>query len=153
MYSFQHWKPWSGLTKTPVTVQRNTQEWTLRCLSVSDFELQSSGLNEQLLKPLGPPMQTDIIDNTKIYLRKTISVKEQSYQNALLYLKLEETLVFIYLNYHYSFLQHGIPDERIIVLMFDDIANNRRNPTPGQIINQPGGSDVYHGVPKVCACI
>lgn len=42
---------------------------------------------------------------------------------------------------------HGIPDERIIVLMKDDIANNENNPTPGIVINHPKGSDVYKGVP------
>jgi len=41
---------------------------------------------------------------------------------------------------------HGIPDERIIVLMKDDIANNSNNPTPGVIINHPNGADVYKGV-------
>ncbi|XP_071784393.1 legumain-like [Asterias amurensis] len=44
--------------------------------------------------------------------------------------------------------KNGIPDERIVVMMFDDIANNEANPTPGVIINRPNGSDVYHGVPK-----
>jgi len=44
--------------------------------------------------------------------------------------------------------EHGIPDEQIVVMMYDDIANNRMNPTPGIIINQPNGSDVYGGVPK-----
>lgn len=43
---------------------------------------------------------------------------------------------------------HGVPDERIIVLMYDDIANSEDNPTPGIIINQPNGSNVYTGVPK-----
>lgn len=43
---------------------------------------------------------------------------------------------------------HGIPDERIIVMMYDDIANNTHNPTPGIIINHPNGTDVYSGVPK-----
>ncbi|XP_013404249.1 legumain-like [Lingula anatina] len=43
---------------------------------------------------------------------------------------------------------HGIPDERIVVMMYDDIAQNRRNPTPGKIINRPNGPDVYKGVPK-----
>lgn len=43
---------------------------------------------------------------------------------------------------------HGIPDERIIVMMYDDIAHNRKNPTPGVIINHPKGKDVYQGVPK-----
>jgi len=32
--------------------------------------------------------------------------------------------------------------------MYDDIANNVANPTPGIIINHPDGDDVYHGVPK-----
>ncbi|GBN78522.1 Legumain [Araneus ventricosus] len=43
---------------------------------------------------------------------------------------------------------HGIPDERIIVLMKDDLAYNSDNPTPGIIINHPKGNDVYKGVPK-----
>lgn len=43
---------------------------------------------------------------------------------------------------------HGIPDERIVVMMYDDIANATENPTPGVIINHPQGKDVYQGVPK-----
>nr|AIZ77505.1 legumain-protease-precursor [Platynereis dumerilii] len=43
---------------------------------------------------------------------------------------------------------HGIPDERIVVMMYDDIAYSEENPTPGIIINHPNGSDVYGGVPK-----
>jgi len=43
---------------------------------------------------------------------------------------------------------HGIPDENIVVMMYDDIANNAQNPTKGQIINHPDGQDVYKGVPK-----
>ncbi|CAG2111226.1 unnamed protein product, partial [Medioppia subpectinata] len=43
---------------------------------------------------------------------------------------------------------NGIPDENIIVFHPDDIANNKANPTPGKIIDHPGGDDVYHGVPK-----
>ena len=31
---------------------------------------------------------------------------------------------------------HGVPDDRIIVMMYDDIAYNKENPTPGKIINQ-----------------
>ena len=31
---------------------------------------------------------------------------------------------------------HGVPDDRIIVMMYDDIAYNKENPTPGMIINQ-----------------
>jgi legumain len=47
----------------------------------------------------------------------------------------------------------GIPAERIIVMQFDDIANNRANPYPGQIFNKPTpagtpGVDVYKGCQK-----
>lgn len=44
--------------------------------------------------------------------------------------------------------KNGIPDENIIVMMYDDIAYNEMNPTRGIIINQPNGSDVYKGVLK-----
>ncbi|KAK8775823.1 hypothetical protein V5799_030834 [Amblyomma americanum] len=43
---------------------------------------------------------------------------------------------------------HGVPDQRIVVMMYDDIANNTENKTPGVILNHPKGSDVYKGVPK-----
>lgn len=44
--------------------------------------------------------------------------------------------------------RNGIPDEQIIVMMYDDIANSEDNPTPGIVINRPNGTDVYKGVPK-----
>ncbi|GFO03116.1 legumain [Plakobranchus ocellatus] len=44
--------------------------------------------------------------------------------------------------------KNGIPDEQIVVMMYDDIANNAENPYPGNIINKPGGPNVYPGVPK-----
>ncbi|XP_058262300.1 legumain-like [Hemibagrus wyckioides] len=44
--------------------------------------------------------------------------------------------------------QNGIPDEQIVVMMYDDIAYNKKNPDPGKIINVPNGPDVYTGVPK-----
>jgi len=44
--------------------------------------------------------------------------------------------------------KNGIKDENIVVMMYDDIAKARANPTPGQVINRPGGEDVYHGVLK-----
>ncbi|GAB6022687.1 hypothetical protein CHUAL_006781 [Chamberlinius hualienensis] len=44
--------------------------------------------------------------------------------------------------------KHGIPDEQIIVFMFDDIAYSPANPTKGIIVNHVNGSDVYHGVVK-----
>lgn len=45
---------------------------------------------------------------------------------------------------------NGIPDENIIVMAYDDIANNSRNPFPGKMFNQPTaagveGKDVYEG--------
>jgi legumain len=48
---------------------------------------------------------------------------------------------------------HGIPDDHIIVMMYDDIAGNKENPTPGKIINHPNGTDVYKGVPKDYTCM
>ncbi|XP_012993003.1 legumain [Esox lucius] len=44
--------------------------------------------------------------------------------------------------------KNGIPDEQIIVMMYDDLATNEANPTPGELINRPNGTDVYKGVPK-----
>ncbi|KAF0758289.1 legumain-like [Aphis craccivora] len=41
---------------------------------------------------------------------------------------------------------NGIPEENIITMMVDDIAYNKWNPKPGQIINKPKGPDVYNGV-------
>ncbi|GFS41803.1 legumain [Trichonephila inaurata madagascariensis] len=46
--------------------------------------------------------------------------------------------------YSYQILKnHEILDERIIVLMIDDIVNNEENLTPGIVINHPNGNDVY----------
>ncbi|KAK3917205.1 Legumain [Frankliniella fusca] len=42
--------------------------------------------------------------------------------------------------------RNGIPDENIIVMMYDDIANSTENPTPNVIINRPNGPNVYKGV-------
>jgi legumain len=44
--------------------------------------------------------------------------------------------------------KNGIPDSNIVVMMYDDLAQNPANPNKGIIINQPRGADVYHGVPK-----
>ncbi|XP_028994695.1 legumain [Betta splendens] len=44
--------------------------------------------------------------------------------------------------------RNGIPDEQIVVMMYDDLAQNSQNPTPGVVINRPNGTDVYKGVPK-----
>lgn len=42
--------------------------------------------------------------------------------------------------------KHGIPAERIVTMMYDDLAHSPNNPTPGKIINKPGGPNVYEGV-------
>ncbi|CDW52693.1 legumain [Trichuris trichiura] len=44
--------------------------------------------------------------------------------------------------------KHGVPDDRIVVMMYDDIAYNKENIWKGKIINHPKGKDVYKGVPK-----
>ncbi|XP_030070292.1 legumain [Microcaecilia unicolor] len=44
--------------------------------------------------------------------------------------------------------KNGIPDEQIVVMMYDDLADSEDNPTKGIIINRPNGSDVYAGVLK-----
>ena len=44
--------------------------------------------------------------------------------------------------------RHGVPDDRVVVFMKDDIAYNPLNKNQGVIINRPGGPDVYKGVPK-----
>uniref|UniRef100_A0A224YM96 legumain n=1 Tax=Rhipicephalus zambeziensis TaxID=60191 RepID=A0A224YM96_9ACAR len=44
--------------------------------------------------------------------------------------------------------KHGIPNERIVVMVYDDIANSSSNPYRGVVVNRPSGADVYRGVPK-----
>ncbi|CAG2167835.1 unnamed protein product [Oppiella nova] len=53
----------------------------------------------------------------------------------------------VYRAYH-LLRSYGIPDDHIIVFHYDDIANDTENPTPGIVINEIGGPDVYKGVPK-----
>ncbi|CAG2167520.1 unnamed protein product, partial [Oppiella nova] len=43
---------------------------------------------------------------------------------------------------------NGIPDENIIIMHYDDIANNKLNPNPGVVINEPDGPNLYHDIPK-----
>jgi len=47
----------------------------------------------------------------------------------------------------------GIPDERIIMMFYDDIAHDSHNPYPGKVFNKPTeqgtpGKDVYEGCKK-----
>jgi len=49
----------------------------------------------------------------------------------------------------FQILKHnGFPDDKIIVFMYDDIAKSSQNPKKGEIINKPGGPNVYPGVLK-----
>jgi legumain len=41
--------------------------------------------------------------------------------------------------------KNGIPESNIILLAYDDIADNSENPFPGKIFNKPDGPDVYEG--------
>lgn len=50
----------------------------------------------------------------------------------------------------YQILKHGgVPEENIITMVQDDLANNYMNPHPGKVFNRPHGPDVYKGVPLV----
>jgi legumain len=40
---------------------------------------------------------------------------------------------------------NGIPEEQIILMAYDDVANNSQNPFPGKLFNKPDGEDVYAG--------
>ncbi|CAG2179648.1 unnamed protein product, partial [Oppiella nova] len=53
----------------------------------------------------------------------------------------------VYCAYHLA-RDNGIPDDHIIVMHYDDVAYNKKNPTPGIVINEINGTYVYHGVPK-----
>ena len=39
--------------------------------------------------------------------------------------------------------RNGIPDDRIILVLTDDLAQNTLNPEPGTVRNQPGGDNLY----------
>lgn len=43
---------------------------------------------------------------------------------------------------------HGIPDNHIVVMMYDDIAYAEENPTPGVVVNHINGSNLYPGMVK-----
>ena len=45
-------------------------------------------------------------------------------------------------------VKRGVPEENIVVMMFDDIAYNTLNPDQGEIVNKPNGTNLYPGVPK-----
>ena len=41
--------------------------------------------------------------------------------------------------------KNGIPEDQIIMMAYDDVANDPENPFPGQLFNKPNGQDVYKG--------
>ena len=41
----------------------------------------------------------------------------------------------------------GIPDERIVTVMYNDVADNKHNPFPGELFNNYNRTDVYKGTP------
>uniref|UniRef100_A0A8R1DXX1 legumain n=1 Tax=Caenorhabditis japonica TaxID=281687 RepID=A0A8R1DXX1_CAEJA len=47
---------------------------------------------------------------------------------------------------YHTLRNHGIPEENIITLMYDDIANNQLNPYKGKLFNRPHGKDLYKGL-------
>mmetsp|Transcript_8827 Transcript_8827/g.16194 ORF Transcript_8827/g.16194 Transcript_8827/m.16194 type:complete len:447 (-) Transcript_8827:150-1490(-) len=53
---------------------------------------------------------------------------------------------------YHTLKARGIPDERIITMMYDDVAGDQRNPFPGQLFNRPNANadpvDVYAGCKK-----
>ncbi|CAG2100674.1 unnamed protein product [Medioppia subpectinata] len=53
----------------------------------------------------------------------------------------------VYRGYH-LFRSYGIPESNIIIMHYDDIAHNKANPNPGVVINQIGGKNLYHDIPK-----
>lgn len=40
----------------------------------------------------------------------------------------------------------GVPAERIVTMMYDDVANHPMNPRPGTLINRPNGADMRQGM-------
>jgi legumain len=40
---------------------------------------------------------------------------------------------------------NGIPEEHIIIMMYDDVAHNEGNPFMGKLFNTANGRDVYAG--------
>ncbi|KAK6045546.1 peptidase C13 family protein [Cooperia oncophora] len=47
---------------------------------------------------------------------------------------------------YHTLKRHGLADENIIVMMYDDIAHNKQNPYPGKMYNRPHGDDIYKGL-------
>ncbi|XP_014249398.1 legumain-like isoform X2 [Cimex lectularius] len=46
---------------------------------------------------------------------------------------------------YHIMLDKGVPPERVVVMMVDDVANDPNNPQKGTLFNKPGGPNVYKG--------
>jgi len=51
-------------------------------------------------------------------------------------------------NCYQIFHMNGIPDDHIVTMLYDDVANSPSNPKPGKLYNWPDGPDVYTGMVK-----
>ena len=40
----------------------------------------------------------------------------------------------------------GLPEDRIVTMMANDVAHDPQNPHPGKLFNRPGGPNVFEGV-------
>uniref|UniRef100_A0AC35TK81 Legumain n=1 Tax=Rhabditophanes sp. KR3021 TaxID=114890 RepID=A0AC35TK81_9BILA len=49
-------------------------------------------------------------------------------------------------NAYHVIRDHGVSEDHIVTMMFNDIANHPNNPFPGKIFNSPDKEDVYEGV-------
>ncbi|WKY09191.1 hypothetical protein Q1695_001952 [Nippostrongylus brasiliensis] len=47
---------------------------------------------------------------------------------------------------YHVLLQHGVPAENIVTMMYDDVAYDPRNPKPGELHNSPSGPDYRKGM-------
>ncbi|XGW02898.1 hypothetical protein V3C99_014714 [Haemonchus contortus] len=47
---------------------------------------------------------------------------------------------------YHTLKRHGLAEDNIIVMMYDDIAHNKQNPYPGKMFNRPHGDNVYEGL-------
>jgi legumain len=43
---------------------------------------------------------------------------------------------------------HGVPDDHIVVMMYNDIAHNEENPNPGEIMNHVSPKSKHAGTPQ-----
>ena len=77
-------------------------------------------------------------------------VSGQTFINWVLFIPLTDNITRFFALQAYQVLRKGgLSDDRIVVMVADDLAENYMNPHPGKVFNRPGGEDVYKGVPLV----